>query len=126
MGWWAGMSDRVGEVRYQATISFGTWVTVGAAGLGCLITCATLLRAQAARETSTDAQISALRDTVLDLKASTQREIADMKASNQHDITDLLNRLASEAAQREKLDDRLNSMMQQRRGDAGGLTGHFP
>ena len=28
MGWWASMSDRVGEVRYEKTISFGNWVSI--------------------------------------------------------------------------------------------------
>jgi hypothetical protein len=125
MGWWSAMSDRVGEVRYEKTISFGNWISIIATLGSALATVALGIWFASAFVASIHDQIasgSALTD--LRITQLTQT-IADMKNNEASRTADLLDRLKTEAELRAQLDRRLDAVLQQRRGDAGTPPGTF-
>ena len=112
MGWWASMSDRVGEVRYEAKISAGNWLSVIATLASGAVTI--LVGVWVA---------SAYVHEAYD-------KIAELERTDQARYTELLGRLTEEARLREnqsgelrseldRMNSRLDAVLQQRRGDAG-------
>ena len=113
------MTDRVGEVRYEKTISFGNWVSILATFGSAMATIAIGIWFASAFVVNIHDQLAA-GQAQTDLRiAEINRMIADMKSAEQERTTDLLNRLAEEARLRERLDGRLDDLLRQKRGEAG-------
>ena len=113
------MTDRVGEVRYEKTISFGNWVSILATFVSAMATIAIGIWFASAFVVNIHDQLAA-GQAQTDLRiAEINRMIADMKSAEQERTTDLLNRLAEEARLRERLDGRLDDLLRQKRGEAG-------
>ena len=119
MRWWSAVTDRVGEVRYEKTISFGNWVSILATFGSAMATIAIGIWFASAFVVNIHDQLAA-GQAQTDLRiAEINRMIADMKSAEQERTTDLLNRLSEEARLRERLDGRLDNLLRQRRGDVG-------
>lgn len=120
------MTDRVGEVRYEKTISFGNWVSILATFGSAMATIAIGIWFASAFVVNIHDQLAAGQAQLAAAQAQTDlrisevnRLIADMKSSEQERTADLLRRLAEEARLRERLDGRLDNLLRQRRGDVG-------